>query len=205
MKLIKLTCANCGAEMEMDADRKQAFCTYCGTKLFVNDEGINITNRIIDEARIKEAEVRLKELEYEHERELREEAIRKEQKRSYWLCVAGVIGFICLTLPFEKLRPLSVLAVLIGGFLLITMRKEDNRNNTLGRQYLYSPKSRLAALLLCFFLGIFGVHRFYVGKIGSGILFILTVGWFGLGWLIDPIRIACGVFSDSQGRYLKQW
>ena len=68
-----------------------------------------------------------------------------------------------------------------------------------------SNKSRLVALLLCIFLGEFGIHRFYVGKIGSGILFILTVGWFGLGWLIDLIRIACGVFSDSQGRYLKQW
>ena len=79
MKLIKLTCANCGAELELDADRKQAFCTYCGAKQLIDDESI----RIIDEARLKEAEVRLKELEYEHEREIREETIRREQKKSF--------------------------------------------------------------------------------------------------------------------------
>src|SRR5277367_6831467 len=39
-----------------------------------------------------------------------------------------------------------------------------------------SPKSGLAALLLCWFFGIFGVHRFYVGKIGTGILQIITLG-----------------------------
>ena len=48
MKLIRLTCANCGAEMEMDADRKQAFCTYCGTKLFVNDESTKNFRKMFD-------------------------------------------------------------------------------------------------------------------------------------------------------------
>ena len=43
-----------------------------------------------------------------------------------------------------------------------------------------SPKSRLAALLLCWFFGIFGVHRFYVGKIGTGILQIVTLGGLGI-------------------------
>ena len=42
-----------------------------------------------------------------------------------------------------------------------------------------SPKSRLVALLLCFFLGPLGVHRFYVGKIGTGILMLLTLGGAG--------------------------
>ena len=79
MKLINLKCSNCGAALEIDPERTQAFCSYCGAKLFIDDENINITNRIVDEARIKEAEVRLKELEYQHERELREEFIRKEQ------------------------------------------------------------------------------------------------------------------------------
>jgi len=39
-----------------------------------------------------------------------------------------------------------------------------------------SPKSRLVALLLCFFFGILGAHRFYVGKIGTGVLMLLTLG-----------------------------
>lgn len=46
-------------------------------------------------------------------------------------------------------------------------------------------KNKWVAFLLCFFLGYLGVHRFYEGKIGSGILYLLTVGLFGIGWLID--------------------
>lgn len=66
-----------------------------------------------------------------------------------------------------------------------------------------SPKSWLAATLLCFFLGAFGVHRFYVGKIGTGILWLLTGGLFGIGVLVDFIIILCGNFSDSDGLKIK--
>lgn len=50
-----------------------------------------------------------------------------------------------------------------------------------------NPKSKLVAILLCFFLGEFGVHRFYEGKVGTGILWMLTLGLFGIGWLVDLI------------------
>ncbi|MEV4344000.1 TM2 domain-containing protein [Actinoplanes sp. NPDC049596] len=60
-------------------------------------------------------------------------------------------------------------------------------------------KSWIAALLLCFFVGTLGVHRFYVGKIGTGILMLITVGGFGIWTLIDFITIAIGKFTDKQG------
>jgi len=68
-----------------------------------------------------------------------------------------------------------------------------------------SPKSRLVALLLCFFLGPLGVHRFYVGKIGTGILMLVTLGIFGIWVIIDLIFIAAGSFKDSQGRRVFLW
>jgi hypothetical protein len=68
-----------------------------------------------------------------------------------------------------------------------------------------SPKSRLAALLLCFCLGVFGAHRFYVGKIGTGILELVTFGGFGIWALIDLIIIAVGAFKDKEGRPVVVW
>ena len=68
-----------------------------------------------------------------------------------------------------------------------------------------SPKSRLAALFLCFFLGVFGVHRFYVGKIGTGILQVITLGGLGIWSMIDFIIIAVGAFKDTEGRPVVVW
>lgn len=65
-----------------------------------------------------------------------------------------------------------------------------------------SPKSKLVTLLLCIFLGGLGAHRFYVGKIGMGILYLCTMGLFGIGVLVDFIMILCGKFSDGDGRLL---
>jgi len=63
-----------------------------------------------------------------------------------------------------------------------------------------SPKSGLTAFILCFFFGIFGIHRFYVGKIGTGILMLLTCGGLSFWMLYDLFSIICKNFTDSQHR-----
>lgn len=68
-----------------------------------------------------------------------------------------------------------------------------------------SPKSRLVALLLCFFVGVFGIHRFYVGKIGTGILQIITIGGLGIWTFVDFILIILGAFKDKEGRPVVVW
>lgn len=60
-------------------------------------------------------------------------------------------------------------------------------------------KSWVVALLLAIFLGTLGVHRFYVGKIGTGLLMLVTFGGFGIWTLIDIIMIAINNFTDKQG------
>lgn len=65
-----------------------------------------------------------------------------------------------------------------------------------------SPKNRWVALLLCLLLGMIGAHKFYVGKIGMGFLYLFTGGLFGVGWMVDCIFILLGVSTDKQGRKL---
>lgn len=68
-----------------------------------------------------------------------------------------------------------------------------------------SPKSRTAVSLLAFFLGELGIHRFYLGKIGTGILMLVTLGGLGVWALIDFIFAVSGHMKDKQGRLIKNW
>ena len=86
-------------------------------------------------------------------------------------------------------------------------------NAAYGQGYYYRPgrdpnasdKSRLVALLLAWFFGVIGVHRFYVGKIGSGVAMIFTLGGLGIWTLVDIIMIAAGSFTDIDGRPITVW
>jgi hypothetical protein len=68
-----------------------------------------------------------------------------------------------------------------------------------------SPRSRTVAFVLAFFLGVFGAHRFYVGKTGTALLQLLTVGGLGIWWLIDVIVVGSGSFRDAEGRLVSSW
>lgn len=59
-----------------------------------------------------------------------------------------------------------------------------NVNAGFGRE-----KNKWVALILCIFLGYIGAHKFYEGKAGMGILYIFTIGLFGIGWIVDIISL----------------
>lgn len=67
-----------------------------------------------------------------------------------------------------------------------------------------SAKERVVAIILCCvgFCGLSGLHRFYTGKIGTGILWLLTGGCFLIGTIIDLIALLDGSFRDSYGNPL---
>jgi len=68
-----------------------------------------------------------------------------------------------------------------------------------------SDKSRGVALALALVLGVFGGHRFYTGKIGTGLLMIATLGGLGLWYLYDVILVGAGQFRDADGRLVRLW
>jgi TM2 domain-containing membrane protein YozV len=81
----------------------------------------------------------------------------------------------------------------------LTNSNLEKEENTMAK----SEKGFVPTLLFCFFLGTFGVHRFYVGKIGTGILMIITLGGLGIWTLIDFILIVCSKFKDKDGLYIQ--
>ncbi len=87
----------------------------------------------------------------------------------------------------------------------ITNTSENiNTNTNVGGGYLPPRKSKTVALILCLigFLGIGGIHRMYVGKVGSGVIHFLTGGLCLIGTIIDLIAILSGGFRDSYGQPL---
>lgn len=70
---------------------------------------------------------------------------------------------------------------------------------------LVSDKNRLLAALLAFFFGVFGAHRFYVGKVPTAILQLLTIGGLGVWAFIDFLIILFGEFTDSNGDKIVDW
>ena len=67
-----------------------------------------------------------------------------------------------------------------------------------------SDKKKGTALLLCIFLGWMGAHYFYVGRIGRGIVSLITINFFCIGWFVDIFRIELGGFRDNVGAPLRQ-
>ena len=68
-----------------------------------------------------------------------------------------------------------------------------------------SSKSRLVTTLLAFFLGTFGAHRFYLGKIGTAVAMLLTLGGLGIWALVDFIFAVAGIMKDKEGKIIKNW
>jgi len=83
--------------------------------------------------------------------------------------------------------------------IINTNTNTNTNNNGTG----YIPKSKWTAFFLCLFLGYLGVHRFYVGKTGTGLIWLFTFGFMGFGFFIDLIMILLGGFRDKAGQPLR--
>lgn len=68
-----------------------------------------------------------------------------------------------------------------------------------------TDKRILPAAILCFLFGVFGAHRFYIGKVGTAVAMLLTIGGLGVWALVDFVLIVTGSFKDANGVRITQW
>ena len=167
---------------------------------------------------------------YDEEPKQRQKAYPQQQKPSSQGWVAGlavlIIGVIALILIIKYvgfLKLLTFVAIIAGIFVFIMETPLPKSSNN------SSNKERVVAVILCFLFGMLGAHRFYVGKIASGIFFPLSafivgwneaashhtydwgiVDWILVGFLcgaviVDFILILIGKFTDNQGYLLLNW
>lgn len=88
--------------------------------------------------------------------------------------------------------------------VVVNVVNNNENNNINGGGYDdRDRKGKWVAFFLCLFLGFLGAHNFYCGKAGMGILFLLTLGFCGIGVVIDLIRILTGSYRDKWGRALR--
>ena len=213
MKLIVLRCPTCGAHLDVKEDSRKAVCEYCDTPFYVEDElcGVEQETKKIPQENETEAieadayDQSYADLAYElSRRDIEERAYLKKQKK--WQSSLVIFSITVIVAIFIRNPAFLCIALILGSLVIMTSRPKHFYKRTRPRYYeteLYSDKSQVVALLLCIVFGYFGIHYFYVGKIGRGIIYLLTLGVFGIGWLIDIIRIACGVFRDKKGYCLK--
>ena len=82
---------------------------------------------------------------------------------------------------------------------------QSYENSEIGEPLEISDKNQLLTAVLAFFFGMFGAHRFYVGKTGTAILQLITLAGLGIWSFIDFLIIAFGEFTDGNGRKIRGW
>lgn len=227
LKLIVLKCPTCGAYVDVKEGSSRAVCAYCDTPFFVEDEQQeeeeNESSGRAEDAEERAEAARKPKTGGDPSRSGTEHAFEpggmahafeeawgadadakylRRQKR--WQRSIVIFAAAVLITLLARNGTLFWIVFVFGLIVIAGSHPRSRRTGTrLHEDAVYSDKSQMAALVLCILLGIFGAHYFYVGKIGKGILYLLTIGLFGIGWMIDIIRIACGVFTDSSGFRLK--
>lgn len=102
-----------------------------------------------------------------------------EDGKKYCKHCAAVIDEDCIICPVCG-KQVEILKQDSNPIIIQNSNTNVNTNANHGTQ-----KNKWIALLLCFFLGGIGAHRFYEGKIFTGLLYLFTAGLFGFGWFID--------------------
>lgn len=209
MKAIDLTCPNCCARMRpASIKNKTITCEYCDSRFIMAGDQLRDWSEEPAEPEIKRTTPQPEENRVEHvtgdvvfDRQRTTTELARIPKRNLWmfLPLALIIYFGFQTNPSSGVVAMLVCYGIYVYFDSRSGRREQRRNYYIERRIPVSNKNVDITFLLCLFFGVIGVHRFYVGKVGTGLLYLFTGGFFTIGWLIDLVKIVMGRFEDNSG------
>ena len=182
-----MKCPVCGAPLDAGSDERYIICRACDTPLRLNEDATSF---------LRDPEAFGYGFEKGRQRAQAEEEKRRSGERGSYYAGEPSYRQVPPRTRYQEQRYYNQPASNqpYSGHV--------NYNYYGGVDPYVSDKDRWTALVICFFLGIFGGHQFYVGNIGKGLLYVFTGGLFGIGWLIDIICLLMGTFKDSNGRVL---
>lgn len=158
------------------AETSGAFCSFCGSEL--PKEGVHIVNNYYGNVNNSSS------------------SKNESGNKGY------VSGAVCPKCGSNKITFNRESAGTRGLHKTVGLCKDCGNTWVTSQDVRVSSKNKGVAMVLCVTLGYFGAHHFYVGRTGMGILYLLTMGLFCIGWIVDIINIANGKFKDVNGNPL---
>jgi len=214
MEIQTIDCASCGAPLKISPNAQTVRCEYCGAELLVKRDDGESSTEIIEqisaineslsetkkslhvlklEQRLTNTQVQLSDVQGEIRTLLKGHKSRKAKRRLKTLRQKEILLLQDIEIIHQQL-------VETGDPALLETDLESVYQGTLAGSY--GDKNWTLTFILCLMVGIFGVHRFYVGKLLTGFIQFMTFGGFGVWWLIDLYLIGTGKFRDKDGYLL---
>gem|GEM_PF-985315 len=207
MQVTGIDCPSCGAPILLNAGNSSGYCEYCGKTVIVESEMLeDVGEKIASTIHAADSKTQVEIQRLQHTQELNMLQMQLSNLRSEKR-----------NLERNKNRQTTNQLAQIQNEEKGIINRISNLQDALNRTGLtvndrgyplndpqVSNCSQSTTLLLAVFLGFFGVHRFYTGRIGTGFIQLLTSGGFGIWWIVDVIAIATGNFKDSKGRSLNK-
>jgi restriction system protein len=169
MQIITYNCPSCGAKLNIDPNTKESFnCEYCGILIVVEK--------------------------------------KKNEPSKYCKFCGKSIHFDAVICTYcgrlveimavqknetPKVETPQIININNNSYANNNNNNYANNNNNLTVMKYGKPKDKWVAWALCFFLGGLGAHKFYEGKVIMGVIYLFTLGFFGIGWFIDIFILLC--------------
>lgn len=220
MNLVNLVCPGCGAIIHEENGKTR--CEYCGREILIESKTVEKISETVKDSIDKVGSLTIEEITTAKQTtnnelkrlqatqelsalQMQLSNLRSEKRNLYLINKKNRIHKNQLRQIEDEEKEITNRINSLQSFLFVNSNASNQAKPTINAPMIikeHPPRSQGVALLLAFFLGFFGVHRFYTGHTKLGIIYLFTMGIFGLGWMYDIFIIAINNYKDANGQKL---